>query len=99
MALANTRIIHAPGQDVLEMLTRRMPAACRKQIEEMRVDAVGLVQANIVNVLYFSDIAQKAAAVYPVELNGSCPQHIVGLAVFGEVAAVETAMQAIERMA
>lgn len=96
MALPNSRIIHAPGNDVLDMLLRRMPAPCRKQIEDIYIDAVGLVQTNIVNVMYLADIAQKAAPVYPVELNGSCPQHIVCLALFGEVSAVETAMHAIE---
>lgn len=91
----NIRIIHGPGRDVLEMLVRRMPKSCSERIDMAGVDAVGLIQTNVVNVLYLSDIAQKAAPVYPVELNGSCPQHIVGLAVLGEASAVETAMKAV----
>jgi microcompartment protein CcmL/EutN len=96
MAIPNSRIIHAPGEDVLEILQHRMHPASRSKLENLRVDAIGLIQANIVNILYFADIAQKAAAVFPTELNGSCPQHIVTLALLGDESSVEAAMRAVE---
>ncbi|MDR1967035.1 MAG: BMC domain-containing protein [Synergistaceae bacterium] len=80
-------------------MRRRMPPASHEKIKNLRVDAIGLIQANIANILYFADVAQKAAAVCPVELNGSCPQHITTLALIGDVSAVETAMRSIEEAA
>lgn len=99
VSLSNARIIHGPGPDILEMLMRRMPKSCTDRLDLSDVDAVGLIQTNVVNILYLGDIAQKAAPVYPVELNGSCPQHIVALALLGESAAVETAMKAVAEKA
>lgn len=81
----------------MEMLLRRVPLSCKSVLEQRRTDAVGLIQTNIVNLLYLGDLAQKAADVYPVELNGSCPQHITTLALLGEVAAVDAAMAAVRR--
>jgi ethanolamine utilization microcompartment shell protein EutS len=98
MAIPNSRVIHAPSKETMEMLQRRMPATSRDVLKTIHLDAVGLIQTNIVNVLYFGDIAQKAAAVFPVELTGSCPQHIVTLALLGDVSAVEAAMRAIDNI-
>ena len=47
--------------------------------------------------LYYADRAFKTSNVYPVEINGSCPQHITTLAFFGETTAVETAMKTLIR--
>jgi microcompartment protein CcmL/EutN len=73
-----------------------MPQAVRDRIKSLRIDAIGLLQSSVVDILYFADVAQKASAVFPVELHGSCPQHITTLALLGDVSAVETAMRAIE---
>jgi microcompartment protein CcmL/EutN len=73
-----------------------MPTAARAKLDGLFIDAIGLIQANVSNILYFADIAQKAAAVFPVELNGSCPQHIITLALLGDIAAVDAAMDAID---
>jgi len=93
--IPNSRIIHAPSAEVKEMIVRRMPASARAGLEGVRIDAIGLIQANICNIFFYADIAQKAAAIYPAELHGSCPQQIVTLALFGDVSAVQSAMKAI----
>lgn len=97
MALPSSRIIYGPGKEIMEMLLRRVPPSCRNELERACADALGLIQTNVVDLLYLGDMAQKAANVYPIELNGSCPQHIATLALLGEVAAVNTAMEAIQR--
>jgi hypothetical protein len=96
VTIPNARIIRAPGAGVLEILQRRMPQTVRDKVKDLRIDAIGLVQSNVANILYFADVAQKAGAVFPVELHGSCPQHITTLALLGDVSSVETAMAAIE---
>jgi ethanolamine utilization microcompartment shell protein EutS len=96
VTIPNARIIRAPGAGVLEILERRMPQTVRDKTKNLRIDAIGLLQSSVANILYFADVAQKASAVFPVELHGSCPQHITTLALLGDVSAVETAMRAIE---
>lgn len=96
MRVPNARIIFAPDTNVMEMLRRRMPSEVRNLHKDSRFDAVALIQASIPNIFYFADLAQKAGAVYATELSGCCPQHISILAIFGDVAAVQAAVIAIE---
>ena len=48
--------------------------------------------------IIYADVASKSANVVVSEVFGSCPQHITTLAIFGEISAVNVAMQAIEEM-
>ncbi len=91
-----TRIIYNPGKASIAMLKRRMTPDTRAELDQVKYNAVGLVQTSVASVLYYGDRAAKVSNVYPVELHGSCPQHITTLAFFGETTAVETAMRAIQ---
>lgn len=91
--MAEARIIYNPGKLVMKMFYRKMNQESRKELEERKFDAVGLFQTSVSGVLYYADRAAKTSNVYPVEINGSCPQHITTLAFFGETSAVETAMK------
>ena len=92
----NTRIINAPRPQVIHMLERRMSQNMRTELAEFSFNAVGLVQTSVADIFYFADIAQKASNVFPVELFGTCPQHITTLAFFGDISAVRAAMQAVK---
>lgn len=96
--MMNIRIINAPHQEVLQMLQRRMPPHGRAHLRDNTIGAVGLIQSNITDLFFFSDVAMKAADVFTVEIYGTCPQHITSLAVLGELSAVRTAMDAIEAL-
>ena len=96
MALPNSSIITGPDPMVVEMITRKLPPDVRKKVGEMRFNSIGLVNAPVPYVFYFADVAVKAGDVLVSEINGSCPQHITTLAVFGDIAAVKAAMDAIE---
>ncbi|MCI6859276.1 MAG: BMC domain-containing protein, partial [Eubacterium sp.] len=89
------RIIYNPGQLVMKMFYRKMNPESREELKQRKFDAVGLFQTTVAGVLYYADRASKTSNVYPVEINGSCPQHITTLAFFGETTAVETAMKAL----
>lgn len=95
VTMNETRIIYNPGKAVVQMLRRRMTQETRTALDEVKFNAVGLVQTSVAGVMYYADRACKVSNVYPVELHGSCPQHITTLAFFGETTAVETAMKAI----
>lgn len=93
--MAEARIIYNPGKLVMNMFYRKMNQEARKELAERKYDAVGLFQTTVAGVLYYADRVAKTSNVYPVEINGNCPQHIITLAFFGETAAVETAMKMV----
>jgi len=90
------RIINAPTPDTLTMLKRRMPGEFRSRLDQIRIDAIGLVMLPVPDLYFFADMASKSAHVVVSEIHGSCPQHITTLAIFGEVSAVNEAMRIIE---
>ena len=91
------RIISAPSAGIKEMLLRRTSAQPQVKEEIMRHgSAIGLFQASLPDCYYFADIAQKAGDVVALEINGTCPQRISMMALFGEISAVKAAMAAIK---
>ena len=89
------RIIYNPGKLVMQMFYRKMSKESREELANRKYDAVGLFQTTVAGILYYADRVAKTSNVFPVEINGSCPQHITTLALFGETAAVETAMKMV----
>ena len=89
------RIIYNPSESVMKMFYRKMNAESREELKQRKYDAVGLFQTTVSGILYYADRVAKTSNVFPVEINGSCPQHITTLAFFGETSAVETAMRMI----
>ncbi len=89
------RIIYNPSKFVLNMFYRKMNADSRAELEGRSFEAIGLFQTTVAGVLYYGDRVFKTSNVYPVEIAGSCPQHITTLAFFGDTSAVETAMKMI----
>ena len=93
--MAEGRIIYNPGKLAMQMFYRKMNAESREELKQRKYDAVGLFQTTVSGILYYADRVAKTSNVFPVEINGSCPQHITTLAFFGETSAVETAMRMI----
>jgi hypothetical protein len=94
MAL-NIQFITHPGPGVIEILMSRMGASGRKTLDLIDFSAVGLVQGRLVDMIYASDIAEKAADVHVFDLKGTCPQHLTMIGIFGEIAAVKASLDAI----
>ena len=93
--MAEGRIIYNPNQYTMHMFYRKMNPQSRKEMEGRKFEAVGLFQTTVAGILYYSDRVVKTSHVFPVEINGSCPQHITTLAFFGDTTAVETSMKMI----
>ncbi|MDH6364086.1 hypothetical protein M2139_001071 [Enterococcus sp. PF1-24] len=92
------RIIQSPSTGALEIMTRRMGMSHNTSQELFKdCDAVGLVQGKLIDMVYVADIAEKAAGITAVDIRGSCPQNMVLLALFGDTASVETAIEDIQR--
>ena len=90
------RIISAPSPGIKEMLLRK--ANAKANIKEdilQNATAIGLFQATVVDCYYYADLGQKAADVIALEINGTCPQRLSMMALFGDLSAVNAAVRAI----
>ncbi|MCB2185589.1 MAG: BMC domain-containing protein [Deltaproteobacteria bacterium] len=79
------------------MLMSRMGGSAKKSLEVMDFSAVGLVQGRLLDMIAASDVAEKAAAVQVYDLKGTCPQHTTMIGIFGDIAAVKAALDAVEK--
>ncbi len=88
------RIIKSPSAGTMDILIRRMGPGAKEDLRN--ADAVGLVQGRMIEMIYASDIAEKAVGVTVEDIRGSCPQNMILIAIFGDTASVESAIQEIK---
>ena len=89
------KIIKSPSQGTVDILMRRMGSPVNK--EALRYDAIGLVQGRLIEMIVASDIAEKTAGVVVEDIRGSCPQNLILIAIFGDTASVEAAIESIRK--
>ncbi len=88
------RIIKSPSAGTLDILMRRMGTGVSPDLRT--ADAVGLVQGKMIEMIVASDVAEKAVGVTVSDVRGSCPQNMILIAIFGDTASVESAIQEIK---
>ncbi|AFM40580.1 BMC domain-containing protein [Desulfosporosinus acidiphilus SJ4] len=88
------RIIKSPSKGTVDLLMRRKGSAPSVPIDDY--DAIGLVQGRLIDMVFAADIAEKAAGVIVEDIKGHCPQNLIMIAIFGDTAAVEAAIQDIQ---
>ena len=59
------RIIKSPSESTKNILRRRMGTGCKTDLDN--IGAIGLVQGKLIDMIYASDIADKAVDVTVVE--------------------------------
>lgn len=89
------RIIKSPSKGTLEILRKRISVPGDLDIEQ--ADAVGLVQGKMIDMICAADYAEKAVGVIVSDVKGSCPQNMILIAIFGDTASVEAAIEEIKR--
>lgn len=89
------RIIKSPSQGTIDILMRRKGSA--RDVRPECIDAIGLVQGRMIDMVIAADIAEKAVGVTVEDIRGSCPQNMILLAIFGDTASVESALREIKR--
>lgn len=94
--MMKVRIITSPDPGTMEIIYARMRQDRRKAFGEIKAGAVALVQDSISDIIYYADVAAKSSNVKVAELIGNCPQSIMTVAIFGEISAVKTAVEAIK---
>lgn len=87
------RIIKSPSPGALDIILRRKGSGAAAMPPCM--DAIGLVQGKMIEMVVAADVAEKAVGVTVEEVRGSCPQNMILLAIFGDTAAVESALKEI----
>lgn len=90
-----TYIIKSPSAGAIDILMRRCGGSTQAQ-PLYGVDAVGLVQGRMIEMVVAADIAEKATGVIVEDIKGSCPQNMILLAIFGDTASVEEAIRKIK---
>ncbi len=88
------RIIKSPSVGTMEILMRRITNHGNAKFDH--IDAVGLVQGKMIEMIYAADIAEKAVDVMVADVKGNCFQNMIMLAIFGDTAAVDAAIQEIK---
>ena len=91
------RIIKSPSPGTVEILMRRKGSP-RTEMPGC-IDAIGLVQGRMIEMVVAADIAEKAVGVVVEDIRGSCPQNMILLAIFGDTASVEAALREIKAKA
>jgi microcompartment protein CcmL/EutN len=75
----------------------RERSASKGFFENKTWDAIGLVQGKLSEMLVAADVAEKAANVKALEIRGVCPQHFTMIALFGDTASVNEALNSISQ--
>ncbi|WP_350343930.1 BMC domain-containing protein [Proteinivorax tanatarense] len=88
------KIIKSPSSGTIEILTKRLG---QKEVEHIdNIDAIGLVQGRMIDMICAADIAEKSNKVLVSDVRGSCPQNMIMIAIFGDTASVESAVSEIK---
>lgn len=90
-------VIHRPSEAAFSLIARKIrDKALRDIIENGHVESIGICQGTVLEIIVASDTAEKTSDVMVCEINGSCPQHMTCLGLFGKTSAVTAAMDAIK---
>lgn len=85
----------SPGtQDIIRSRVRNKDLS---QHLFQETSSLAVIHTDVCDMIYASDLAQKASDVSVFEIPGSCPQHMACLGILGDVAAVETAVSKIRK--
>lgn len=87
------RIIKSPSKGTIEIINKRLGRIAGADMQ--KIDAIGMIQGLLIDMLCASDIAEKAAGVEVFDLSGLCPQHMTLLIVMGDTASVENALEEV----
>jgi hypothetical protein len=95
---ARIRFIKSPTENTIKLLSKRMDLEEREAVLIKKWGAVGLIQAQLADLFAMADAAGKNANVLVMEIRGICPQHFSMIAIFGDTASVEAALEAAQNI-
>lgn len=92
-------IINRPSKSVMTLLKNRIhDKGVKDWLTDGKIEAVGLIQGPLGSIIAAMDVAEKTSDVEVAEINGTCPQHIVLIAIMGDTASVNASMEAVKQL-
>jgi len=92
-------IINRPSKSVMTLLKNRIhDKGIKDWLTDGKIEAVGLIQGALGSIIAAMDVAEKTSDVEVAEINGTCPQHIVLIAIMGDTASVNASMEAVKQL-
>lgn len=92
------KIVNTPSKGTLRILSRKVTDSyIRDILAKEKISAVGLVQGKVAEIIVSADIAEKTSNVEVAEISGNCPQNTTTLGIFGDISAVNAALEAIKK--
>lgn len=90
------RVMKTVSEGTKEIISKRVR---KENLSELfrENSALALLHGDVCDIIYASDLAQKAASVQVFEVPGSCPQHMTCLGILGDTSAVEAAVTKIKK--
>ena len=88
------RIIKSPARGTTDIILKR--SNTKVELGKTCTDAIGLVQGRMIDMVVAADIAYKLVDVVVCDIKGSCPQNMILLAILGDTASVEAAINTIK---
>ncbi|MCC8047281.1 MAG: BMC domain-containing protein [Clostridiales bacterium] len=90
-------VMKTVSEGTKEIILRRAKIPGLEELFQ-KYPALALVHGDVCDMIYASDLAQKAADVQVFEIMGSCPQHLTCLGILGDASAVEEAVARIKKI-
>lgn len=91
----NFRIIKAPTSGTCQILQQRIAPSMKIKVDE--AEAIGLAQGRLCDMIFATDVAEKATGVRVVDIRGNCPQNLIMVAILGDTSSVELALHAMKK--
>lgn len=89
------RVMKTVSEGTKEIISRRAKGYDVKALFQENA-ALALVHADVCEMIYMSDVAQKASDVYVFEISGTCPSHMSCLGILGAASAVDEAIKRVK---
>lgn len=94
--------VHEMKIRVMKTVSEGTKEIIKKRVKGYDIDALfqknaalALVHSDVCDMIYISDLAQKASDVQVFEITGTCPTHMVCLGILGAASAVDEAVKKV----
>ena len=89
------RVMKTVSEGTKEIIYRRTKSEEIRNLFQVN-SALALIHGDVCDMIFASDVAQKASGVEVFEVPGTCPQHMTCLGILGAASAVDEAVQKIK---
>lgn len=89
------RVMKTVSEGTKEIIKRRVKGINLDELFQANA-ALALIHCDVCDMIYASDVAQKASDVEVFEITGTCPSHMSCLGILGVASAVDEAVKKVK---